>query len=120
MVVDQPLHLLFADMNTAYDSVPLQNLWKALEHYNIRNSIIRAIKRLYENSFSKIKIGKQLSSGFYITKGLRQGCSLSPTLFKIYVYSECFRKPAEEMWQRWDWRFRIRQYIHCYLQMTNY
>jgi hypothetical protein len=25
---------------------------------------------LYENSFSKIKIGKQLSSGFYVTKGL--------------------------------------------------
>jgi len=94
MVVDQPLHLLFADMNTAYDSVPLQNLWKALEHYNIRNSIIRAIKRLYENSFSKIKIGKQLSSGFYITKGLRQGCSLSPTLFKICIQN------ALENWQK--------------------
>jgi hypothetical protein len=37
MVVDQPLlQLLFTDLNTAYDSVPLQNLWKALEHYNIR------------------------------------------------------------------------------------
>jgi hypothetical protein len=66
MVVDQPLHLLFVDLEKAYDSVPLKNLWKALEHYSISNSIIRAVKRLYENSFSKIKIGKQLSSGFYI------------------------------------------------------
>jgi hypothetical protein len=72
--------------------VPLKNLWKALEHYHISNSIIRAIKILYENSFSKIKIGKQPSSGFYVTKG-REGCSLLPTLF----YSECFRKLAEEM-----------------------
>jgi hypothetical protein len=40
---------------------------------------------LYKNSFSKIKIGKQHSSEFYITKGLRQGCSLSPNLFKIYI-----------------------------------
>ena len=85
MAVNQPLHLLFVDLEKAYDSVPLENLWKALEHYNISNSIIRAIKKLYENSFSKIKIGKQLSPGFYITKGLRQGCSLSPTLFKIYI-----------------------------------
>jgi len=77
MSVDQQLHLLFVDLEKAYDSVPLRNLWKALEHYNIGNSIIRAIKRLYENSFSKIKIRKQLSSGFYVTKGLRQGCSLS-------------------------------------------
>ena len=94
MAVYQPLHLLFVDLEKAYDSVPLQNLWKALEHYNISNIIIRAIKRLYENTFSKTKIGKQLSSGFYITKELRQGCSLSPTLFKIYIYSECFRKLA--------------------------
>jgi len=26
-----------------------------------------------------------LSEGFEVTKGLRQGCCLSPTLFKIYV-----------------------------------
>jgi hypothetical protein len=73
------------DLEKAYDSVPLNNLWKALEHYNISNSIIRAIKRLYENSFSKMKIKKQFSSGFYVTKGLRQRCSLLPTLFRIYI-----------------------------------
>jgi hypothetical protein len=49
---------------------------------------------LYKNSFSKIKIGKQLSSGFYIIKELRQGCSLSPTLFKIYIQN------ALEKWQK--------------------
>ena len=52
MAVDQQLHLLFADLEKAYDSVPLQNLWKALERYNISSNIIRAINNLYENSFS--------------------------------------------------------------------
>ena len=70
MAVNEPLHLLFVDLEKANHRVPLKNLWKALEPYNISNSIIRTIKRLYENSFSKIKIGKQISSGFYITKGL--------------------------------------------------
>ena len=37
MAVDQPLHLLYVDLEEAYDSVPLQNLWKVLENYNIRN-----------------------------------------------------------------------------------
>jgi hypothetical protein len=64
IAVNQPLHLLLVDLEKAYDSVPLKSLWKALEHYNICNSIIRAIKRLYENSFSKIKIGKQLLQDF--------------------------------------------------------
>ena len=70
MVVNQPLHLLLVDLEKAYDSVPLKNLWKPLEHCNISKSINRAINRFYEKSFSKIKIGKQLPSGFYITKGL--------------------------------------------------
>ena len=45
-------------------------------------------------TLSKIKIGKQLSSGFYITEGLWQGCSLSPTLFKTYIQN------ALENWQK--------------------
>ena len=57
MVVNHPLHLLFVDLEKAHDSVPLENLWKTLEHYNIRNSIIKAIKRLYENIFPKLKLG---------------------------------------------------------------
>jgi hypothetical protein len=47
-----------------------------------------------ENYFSKIKIGKQLSSGFYVTKGLRQECSFSPTLLKKYIQN------ALENWQK--------------------
>jgi hypothetical protein len=66
-------------------TVQLKSICQRLEHYNISNSISRAIKRLYEKLFSKFKIEKQLSSGFYITKALRQACSLSPTLFKIYI-----------------------------------
>jgi hypothetical protein len=31
MAIDQLLHLLFVDLEKAYDSVSLQNLWKALE-----------------------------------------------------------------------------------------
>jgi ribosomal protein L19 len=79
MSVDQPLHLLSVDIEKTNDFVLLKNVWNTLEHYYMRNRIIRAIKRLYENYFSKIKIGKKLSSGFYVTKGLRQRCSLSPT-----------------------------------------
>jgi hypothetical protein len=49
---------------------------------------------VYENYFSKIKIGNQISSGFYFTKGLRQECSLLPTLFKIYIQNSL------EYWQK--------------------
>jgi hypothetical protein len=41
-----------------------------------------------------VKIGKKLSYPFNITNGLRQGCCIFPTLFKIYI-----RKALEE-WKR--------------------
>ena len=60
-------------------------LWKALEYCNIKNSIIKAIKRLYENSVSKIKIGKQLSSGFYIKKDYDKDAVYRPLHLK-YIF----------------------------------
>jgi hypothetical protein len=45
---------------------------------------MEAIKSLCKGSSSKIKVGNLITKGFKVTKGLRQGCSLSPTLFKIY------------------------------------
>ena len=41
-----------------------------------------------------MEIGNILSQPFNITKGLRQGCCISPTLFKIYI------PKALEEWKR--------------------
>jgi hypothetical protein len=78
-------HLLFIDLTKAYDSVPLNKLWETLDKSTINARLIEAIKSLYKGSGSKIKIGNQITKGFKVTKGLRQGCSLSPTIFKIYL-----------------------------------
>jgi hypothetical protein len=60
-------------------------LWKTLNRSTINTRLIEAIKSLYKGSNSKIKIGNLITKGFKVTKRLRQGCSLSPTLFKIYL-----------------------------------
>jgi hypothetical protein len=51
----------------------------------INTRLIEAMKLLYKGSSLKIKIGKLITKGFRVTKGLKQGCSLSPTLFKVYL-----------------------------------
>jgi len=82
---NRELYLLFFDLRKAYDSIPLNKLWETLDGLAINTRLIEAIKALYEGSSSKIKIGNLITKGFKVTKGLRQGCSLSPTLFKIYL-----------------------------------
>ena len=54
----------------------------------INTRLIEAMKLLYKGSSTKIKIGKLITKGFRVSKGLKQGCSLTPTLFKVYPQRE--------------------------------
>ena len=83
--IGKEVHLLFIDLEKAYDNIPLINLWKALGETGISSTLTKTVKELYRRSLSYIKQGGLLSEGFEVTKGLRQGCSISPTLFEIYV-----------------------------------
>lgn len=78
-------HLIFIDLEKAYDTVPLKKLFEVLQTIDLSKVYIRAIINIYKNMRSAIKQGKNISEPFSVTKGLRQGCCLSPTLFKIYI-----------------------------------
>lgn len=78
-------HLVFIDLEKAYDTVPLKMLFEILTKSDLSNVYVRAIQNIYRNSKSVVKIGSTISEPFSPSKGLRQGCSLSPTLFKIYI-----------------------------------
>jgi len=90
---NQETHLLFVDLTKTYDSIPISKLWEVLGESNINNTLIKALQNLYGNT-AQVKTGNILSQLFNITKRLRQGCCISPTLFKIYI-----RKASEE-WKR--------------------
>jgi len=92
-VTNQEIHLLFVDLTKACDSIPISKLWKVLGESNINYILIKTLQNLYGNT-AQVKIGNILAHPFNITKGLRQGCCISPTLFKIYL-----RKALEE-WKR--------------------
>ena len=83
-------HIVFVDLMKAYDSVPLNRLWTAMSDNGVNN----AVKSLYTNNTGRIKFGQKLSEEISITKGLRQGCAIAPTLFKMYLNS------ALKRWKR--------------------
>jgi hypothetical protein len=75
-----------------HDSIPILKLWEMWGELNINKTLIKALQNLYGNT-AQVKIGNKLSYPFNITKGLRQGCCISPTLFKIYI------RKALEQWK---------------------
>lgn len=63
--------MLYVDLAKTYDTVPIMKLWEVLESTNINVTLINAIKELYKDSISKIKISSTVSQGFKATIGFR-------------------------------------------------
>ena len=51
----------------------------------IPNYLLNTIKCIYKNTKIRIKFNDGISEPIRINKGGRQGCSLSPVLFNIYI-----------------------------------
>lgn len=82
---EDEVHIAFIDLLKAYDNVPRNKLWIALQALGTHPHLIKIIQEYYENNVAYAKQGGRLSEPINTTKGLRQGCSLSPLLFNIYV-----------------------------------
>ena len=46
--------------------------------------MLSIIKSLDEGVQAEVRVEASVSDGFEVTNGLRQGCTLTPTLFNIY------------------------------------
>lgn len=95
---NQPTHLAFIDLEKAYDRVPREILWKILPDYGVRGTLLRAIQSLYDNTTGVVRTACGLSEKFPQTVGLRQGCTLSPYLFIIFmdaIMRKCLPTPGE-------------------------
>ena len=62
-----------------------EEVWQTLQEMNFDNKIISLIKSLYEDQQSAVQLENGTTEWFPVTKGVRQGCILSPHLFSIYT-----------------------------------
>ena len=82
---NQSLCMLFVDLRKAYDSVPRQALWKVLEKCGVPPKLLSLVKSCHEGMRAEVRVGFRTTEEFEVRNGLRQGFTLAPTLFNIYI-----------------------------------
>ena len=82
---DRVMFMVFIDLEKAYDNVCREKLWRVLSEYGVRGRLLRSIKALYEGGRARVKVEGMESQGFRVRKGVRQGCTLSPWLFNVFI-----------------------------------
>jgi len=81
------LHIAFIDFKQAFDTIWHNGLLYKLLKYGISNKFYNIIKSMYSNIMLTIQdgTGVYMSPFFKSLVGVRQGDSLSPTLFNIFI-----------------------------------
>ena len=77
------MHQLFIDFEKAYDAVRREVLYNTLIEFGIPRKLVRPIKMCLTETYSRVRVGKNLSDRFPIRNGLKQGDALSPLLFNF-------------------------------------
>lgn len=77
----------FIDFSKAYDRIDRHLLWNSMKRIGLPQKFISAVQSLYQNVEYSVRINGILTDWFPVSVGLKQGCTISPTLFNVYINS---------------------------------
>jgi len=83
---NEEVHQLFINFKKAYDSIRREVLYKILTEFGNPRELLRLIKTSLTKTYSRVRVGKNVSDKFPIRNGLKQGDALSPILLTL-LYS---------------------------------
>ena len=79
------LYVCFLDIEKAYDRVIREIMWCVLVKIGLSEKIVNIIRSMYEDTKAIYRLGTLETDWVRSERGVRQGCTLSPTLFSLYT-----------------------------------
>jgi hypothetical protein len=79
------LHMIFIDLEKAYDKVPRNVMWWALQKHKVSSKYITLNKDMHDNVVTSVRTSDGDTNDFSINIGLHQGSALSPYLFALVM-----------------------------------
>jgi hypothetical protein len=77
---NEAVHQLFIYFKRAYDSVRREVLYNNLIEFGIPRNLVSLVKMCLSETYSRVRVGKNLSDRLPIRNGLKEGDALSPLL----------------------------------------
>ena len=81
----EKIYACFVDLRKAFDSLWHNGLIYKLMLSGIGQKLLNIINDMYSLSKSAVKIQNKISNYFHLQRGVKQGDSLSPTLFNCFI-----------------------------------
>lgn len=78
------VHIAYLDIKKAYDTVSRSELWRHLRKMGL-GGIVGVLQAIYQDDRLRADVNGVETRELYLGRGLRQGCSLSPVLFALYI-----------------------------------
>ena len=84
-IPENNMYICFIDYVKAFDCVDHNKLWKILEETGLPDHLTCLLRNLYTGQEATVRTGCGTTDWFQISKGVCQGCILSPCLFNLYA-----------------------------------
>lgn len=79
---DDP-HALLLDFAKAFDPLSREFLVEALRNAGLPPRFVAAVRNLHDGTSCCLLVNGYMSRSVYVIRGIRQGCTLAPTLFTV-------------------------------------
>ena len=78
---------VFIDLKKAYNSVPRECLWQVLSRVGVPPPMLAVIRSFHHEMSAVLRVSGTDVDPFSVTNGLRQGCTMAPVLFNIFMWA---------------------------------